>query len=186
MQRGWPVAPLSPFSQSGGDLSPPNYWYSGGAVLSLNLRNLNMGTQIYTQGHTLGNWHKWGPLPHSSVGFQGPPKGDNRQGTRREHSWALGRRKPKLRGPTSAPSLSPFARHLVGAGRGKYNPDSAEGIFSLPRREVGYLPTGFESTGYKSLVSGINTKGSSLLPQSCQSEEDMAIPSWSSWADGED
>lgn len=122
-----------------------------------------MGPQIYTQENTLGNWQKWGLLPNSPIGFQGPPEGESRQGTRREHSWNLGGRKPKLRASTTAPSLL-TTHHLIGAGSGKKNPDSTEGSFSLPKREVRHLPAHIESIGYKSLVSGINADSSSLLP----------------------
>lgn len=184
MQRGWPVVPplLSP-SLEETSAPPPQLLVFWTCSVEFESEELKYG---HPNIHPRTYPRKLAQVGPPAVGFQGPPKGDNSQGTSREHSWALGRRKPKLRGSTSAPSLCPFTRHLGGAGSGKYNPDSTEGIFSLPRREVGYLPTGFESTGYKSLVSGINTEGSLLLPQSCQSEEDMAIPSWSSWADGED
>lgn len=165
--RGCLLAPLF-FLPAWRRPQAPNSWLPGSRVLTLGLRNSDMGPQIYTQGDTPGNGQRWGLLPNSPVTFQGPPKSKDRQSTGERNPGIQRRESPKLRTSTPAPSLSP------GWGwEWEAEPSLNRGIFSFRKRkdESHWI---LSPTGCQSLPSGINTEDSSLLPQDAQPEKEMA------------
>lgn len=133
--RGCLLAPLF-FLPAWRRPQAPNSWLPGSRVLTLGLRNSDMGPQIYTQGDTPGNGQRWGLLPNSPVTFQGPPKSKDRQSTGERNPGIQRRESPKLRTSTPAPSLS-----RVGAGSGKQSPHSTEASSHSAKERMN--PTGY-------------------------------------------